>query len=126
MGYSLKDKKSITITNAFQKFVKVSNRKPRKILVEKGIKFYNRSMKSWLEKIDIGMYSTYNEPKSVVAERFIRTLNNKIYKHMTSISKNVCNDKLEHTVIEYNNTYHSTIKMKPVDVKPSTYIDSNR
>ena len=126
MGYSLKDKKSITITNAFQKFVKVSNRKPRKILVEKGIKFYNRSMKSWLEKIDIGMYSTYNEPKSVVAERFIRTLNNKIYKHMTSISKNVCNDKLDHTVIEYNNTYHSTIKMKPVDVKPSTYIDSNR
>ena len=126
MGYSLKDKKSITITNAFQRFVKVSNRKPRKILVEKGIKFYNRSMKSWLEKIDIGMYSTYNEPKSVVAERFIRTLNNKIYKHMTSISKNVCNDKLDHTVIEYNNTYHSTIKMKPVDVKPSTYIDSNR
>ena len=126
MGYSLKDKKSITITNAFQKFVKVSNRKPSKILVEKGIKFYNRSMKSWLEKIDIGMYSTYNEPKSVVAERFIRTLNNKIYKHMTSISKNVCNDKLDHTVIEYNNTYHSTIKMKPVDVKPSTYIDSNR
>ena len=58
MGYSLKDKKSITITNAFQRFVKVSNRKPRKILVEKGIKFYNRSMKSWLEKIDIGMYST--------------------------------------------------------------------
>ena len=126
MGYSLKDKKSITITNAFQRFVKVSNRKPRKILVEKGIKFCNRSMKSWLEKIDIGMYSTYNEPKSVVAERFIRTLNNKIYKHMTSISKNVCNDKLDHTVIEYNNTYHSTIKMKPVDVKPSTYIDSNR
>ena len=126
MGYSLKDKKSITITNAFQRFVKVSNRKPRKILVEKGIKFYNRSMKSWLEKIDIGMYSAYNEPKSVVAERFIRTLNNKIYKHMTSISKNVCNDKLDHTVIEYNNTYHSTIKMKPVDVKPSTYIDSNR
>ena len=126
MGYSLKDKKSITITNAFQRFVKVSNRKPRKILVEKGIKFYNRSMKSWLEKIDIGIYSTYNEPKSVVAERFIRTLNNKIYKHMTSISKNVCNDKLDHTVIEYNNTYHSTIKMKPVDVKPSTYIDSNR
>ena len=126
MAYSLKDKKSITITNAFQKFVKVSNRKPSKILVEKGIKFYNRSMKSWLEKIDIGMYSTYNEPKSVAAERFIRTLNNKIYKHMTSISKNVCNDKLDHTVIEYNNTYHSTIKMKPVDVKPSTYIDSNR
>ena len=45
---------------------------------------------------------------------------------MTSISKNVCNDKLDHTVIEYNNTYYSTIKMKPVDVKPSTYIDSNR
>ena len=63
------------------------------------------------------MYSTHNEGKSVVAERFIRTLKSKIYKHMTSISKNVYIDKLDDIVDEYNNTYHTTIKMKPIDVK---------
>ena len=63
------------------------------------------------------MYSIYNEGKSVFVERFIRTLNNKIYKYMTSVSKNVYIDKLDDIVNEYNNTYHRTIKMKPVDVK---------
>ena len=63
------------------------------------------------------MYSTNNEGKSVVAERFIRTLKSKIYKHMTSISKNVYIDKLDDIVYEYNNAYHTTIKMKPIDVK---------
>ena len=63
------------------------------------------------------MYSTNNEGKSIVAERFIRTLKTKIYKYMTSISKNVYIDKLDDIVNKYNNTYHSTIKMKPVDVK---------
>ena len=72
------------------------------------------------------MYSTHNEEKSVVAKRFNRTLKNKIYKYMTSISKNVYIDKLDHIVNKYNNTYIRTIKMKPVDVKPSTYIDSNK
>ena len=69
------------------------------------------------------MYSVHNEGKSVVAERFIRTLKNKIYKYMTSVSKNVYIDKLDDIVDEYNNTYHRTIKMKPVDVKNNTYID---
>ena len=77
-------------------------------------------------KNDIDMYSTYNERESVVAERFIRTLNNKIYEYMTSILKNVYIDKLVDIVNEYNNTYHSTMKMKPVDVKPSTYIDVDK
>ena len=63
------------------------------------------------------MHSIHNEGKSVVAERFIRTLKNKIYKYMTAISKNVYIDKLDDIVDEYNNTYHKTIKMKPVDVK---------
>ena len=71
----------------------------------------------------IEMYSTHNEGKSVVAERFIRTINNKIYKHMTSISKNVYIDKLHDIVNEYNNTRHRTTKMKPIDVKDNTYID---
>ena len=69
---------------------------------------------------DIEMYSIHNEGKSVVAERFIRTLKNKIYKYMTSISKNVYVDKLDDVVDEYNNTYHITIKMKPIDVKDNT------
>ena len=72
------------------------------------------------------MYSTHNEGKSVVAERFIRTLKNKIYKHITSISKNVYIDKLDDIVKEYKNTYHKTIKMNPVDVKDDTYIDSSK
>ena len=72
----LNDKKGIAITNAFQKILKESNRKPNKIWVDKGSEFYNRSMKSWFEKNDIKMYSTHNEGKSVLAERFIRTLKN--------------------------------------------------
>ena len=69
------------------------------------------------------MYSTHNQRKSVVAERFIRTLKNKIYKHMTSTSKNVYIDKLDDIVNEYNNTYHRTIKMKSTDAKDNTYIN---
>ena len=69
------------------------------------------------------MYSIHNEGKSVVAERCIRTLKNKIYKNMTAISKNVYINKLDDIVNEYNNTYHRTIKMKPVYVKDNTYID---
>ena len=69
------------------------------------------------------MYSTHNEGKSVVTERFIRTLNNKIYKYMTSISENVYINILDDIVNEYNNKYHGTIKMKPVAVKENTYIN---
>ena len=86
---TFKDNKGITITNVFKKFLNESDRKPNKLWVDKGSKFYNRSMKSWLEKIDVEMYSTHNEGKSVVAEGFARTLENKIYKYMTSISKNM-------------------------------------
>ena len=69
------------------------------------------------------MYSTHNEGKSVIAERLIRTIKNKIYKYMTSISKNVYVDKLDDIVKKYNNTYHTSVKMKLVDVKDNTYID---
>ena len=67
------------------------------------------------------MYSTHNKGKSVVAERFIRILKNKIYNYMTAISKNVYTDKLDDIVNEYNNAYR-TIKIKPVDVKDNIYI----
>ena len=70
------------------------------------------------------MYLIHSEEKSVVAERLIRTLKTKIYKYITSISKDVYIDKLNDIVKEYNNTYHRTTKMKPVDVKDNTYIDS--
>ena len=113
----MKDIKGLTITNAFQKNFKESNHKPNKIWVDKGSEFYNRSMKSFLQNNNIGMYLMHNEGKFVVAERFIRTLKGKIYKYMTSVSKNVYIDKLDDTVNKYNNTHHSTIKMKPVDVK---------
>ena len=83
-------------------------------------------MKSWLQHDNIEIYSIQNEGKSFVAERFIRTLKSKIYKHMTSISKNVYIDKLIDIVNKYNNTYHRTIKVKPVDVKSSTYINFNK
>ena len=72
------------------------------------------------------MYSTHNKKKSVAAEIFIRTLNNKIYKYMTSVSKNVYINKLDDIVTKSNNTYHSTIKMEPVNVKSSTYIDFDK
>ena len=83
-------------------------------------------MKSWLEKSDIEMCSTYNEGKSIVVERFIRILKRKNYKYVTPISKNVYIDKLDNIVNKYNNIYHRTIKMKPVNVKSSTYIDFNK
>ena len=72
------------------------------------------------------MYSTHNEGKSVVAEKFIKTLKGKTYRYMTSISKNVYIGKLDDIVDEHNNTYHTTIKMKPIDVKDNTYINTSK
>ena len=125
----LKDKKGISIVNAFNKIIKQSNRKPNKIWVDQGGEFYNNVFKKWLSDNDIIMYSTYNEGKSVVAERFIRTLKNRLYKHMTPTGKNVYYDVLDDVVNKYNNTKHSTIKMKPIDVKDGNnkrvYIDEH-
>ena len=84
---------------------------------------YNYYFKKSLKDNDIEIYSIHNEGKSVAAERFIKTLKTKIYKYMSSVSKNVYIDKLDDMVDEYNNTYHRTIQMKPVDAKDNTYID---
>ena len=116
----LKDKKGESIVTGFQKILKDSNRKPNKIWVDKRGKFYNNSFKQGLKDNDIEMYSTKNKGKSVIPERFIRTLKTKIYKYMTSISMYI--DKLDDIVKECNNKYHASIKMKPADVKDSTYI----
>ena len=123
----LKDKKGISIVNAFNKIIKQSTRKPNKIWVDQGSEFDNRAFKKWLSDNDIIMHSTFNEGKSVVAERFIRTLKNKFYKHMTATGKNVYYDVLDDAVNEYNNTKHNTIKMKPIDVGDNkrVYIDEH-
>ena len=105
----------------FKKILNNSNRNPNKIWVDQESEFYNKSFKDFLKTNNIEMYSTYNEGKSVVAERFIRTLKNKIFKHMTAISKNVYFDVLDDIVNKYNNTVHRTIKMKPIEVADDYY-----
>ena len=119
----LKDKKGVSIVNAFQSILNKSGRKPNKVWVDQGSEFYNHNFKKWLANNDISMYSTYNEGKSVVAERFIRTLKNKLYKHMTAVSKNVYYDFLDDIIKKYNNTWHSTIKMKPKDVGDNNFTE---
>ena len=120
-----KNKKGVSIVNAFQSILNNSKRKPNKIWVDRGSEFYNNAFKKWLKDNNMEMYSTHNEGKSVVAERFIRTLKNKIYKHMTAISKNVYFDVLNDIVDEYNDTYHRTIKMKPTDVGDDSFAKYN-
>ena len=113
------------IVNAFFKKLDSSKRKPNKIWVDQVSEFYNNHFKKWLKDNDISMYLTYNEGKSVAAERFIRTLKNKIYKDMTAISKNVYFNVLNNIVDKYNNTYHKTIKMKPIDVGDDSFFECN-
>ena len=120
----LKDKKGTRIVNAFQKIIS-KGRKPNKIRVDQDSEFYNKFFKDFLKINNIEMYSTYNEGKSVIAERFIRTLKNKIFKHMTAISKNVYFDVLDDIVHKYNNTVHGTIKMKPIDVTDDSHAEYN-
>ena len=104
---SLKDKEGTAVTNAF---IYCSE-------------FNNRSVKSWLQDSDTEMHSTRYEGKSVIAERFIRTVQNKIRKYMTSVLKNKYTNKLDNLVNQHNNTYHNTIQMKPADEKSNTYIE---
>ena len=121
----LKDRKGTTIVNAFQSILDNSKRKTNKIWVDQDSEFYNTHFKKWLKGNNIEMYSTYNEGKSVVAERFIRSLKNKIYKHMTAISTSIYFDVLDDIVNEYNNAYHKTIKIKPIDVKCDSFAEYN-
>ena len=95
-------------------------------MVDKSSEFHNSFFKKWLKDNEIEMYSTHNVGKSVVVERFVRTLKNTIYKHTTAVSKNVYINKLDEIVNEYNDTYNRKIKMKPVDVKVNAYIDSGK
>ena len=121
----IKYKKGTSIVNAFKKTVSKGKWKPNKIWVDQGSEFYNQSFKDFLKISNIEMYSTYNEGKPVATETFIRTLKNKIFKHMTTISKNVYTDVLNDIVNKYNNTVHRTIKMKPIDVMSDFYFEYN-
>ena len=122
----IKDKKGTSIVNAFKKIISEGQRKSNKIWVDQGGEFYNQSFKDFLKIKNIEMHSTYNEGKSVVAERFIKTLKNKIFKHMTTISKNVYIDVLNDIVNRYNDTVHKTIKMKPIDVEYNEEFNKKR
>ena len=122
----MENKKGITVTNTFQNFKKVLDKfncKTNQIWIDKGSEFYNRSVKSWLQDNNIKTYSVCNEGRFIVAERLIRTLKNKIFKYITSILKYLYIDKLDDIVDEYNIKYYRAIKMKPINVKSSTYID---
>ena len=128
----IKDNKGVSIVNAFKKVIPEGNeaeskgrKKPSKICVYQGSEFYNNSFKYFWKTNNIEMSSTCNEGKSVVAERFIGTLKNKIFKHMTAISKNVYFDVLDDIVNKYNNAVHRTIKMKPIDVAGDSYAEHN-
>ena len=118
----LKYQKGTSIVNVFQKII-TERRKPNKIWFDRGSEFYNQSFKDFLKRNNIEMYSTFSEGKSVVAERFTRTLKNKIFKHMTPISKNVYFDVLDDFVNKYNNTIHRTIKMKPIEVTDDSFAE---
>ena len=98
----LKDKKGPTIANTFQSILENSKRKLNKVWTDQGSGFYSTHLKKWLKDNSIEMYSTHVQGKSAVAEKFIRTLKNKIHKHMTAISKNVFFDVSNDIVGEYN------------------------
>ena len=98
-------------------------RKPNKIWVGQGSEFYNNAFKDFYKKNKIETDSTYNEGKSVVTERFIRTLKNKVFKHIRAISKNVYFDVLDDNVNKYNNTVHRTIKTKLIEVTVDSYAE---
>ena len=119
----LKNEKGESIVEGFENILDNSNRKPNKIWVDHGSEFYNNKCKKFLKDNDIEIYSTFNEGRSVVAERFIKTLKYKIYKHMTTIVENVYSNDLDDNVKRYNNTIHSSMKMKPKDVTDDSFVE---
>ena len=121
---SLKGKRRIAIVNAFQKIISIGH-KPNKIWVDQGGEFYNNPFEKFLKINNIEIDSTYNEEKPAVAARFIRTLKNKIFKHMTSVSTNFYFDLLDNIVNKYKNTVHKKLKMGPIDLTSDFYAEYN-
>ena len=104
-----------TVPNAFIETVNESNRKPNKLWVDQGREFRNKLMQEWLDNNDILMYWTHNEGKTIIAERFIKTLKTKIYKKMAASDSKSYLPYLNKLVDEYNNTYHHSINKKPIN-----------
>ena len=121
----LKDKKGPTIADAFKVFWKIQKENQIRYGLIKAGNFTTLIFKKWLKGRKVEMYSTHYEGKSVVAERFIRTSKNKIYKHMTANSENVYFNVSNDIIDKYNNRYKKTIKMKPIDVKRGSFVEYN-
>ena len=110
----LKDKKGESVTKAFSEIFK-EGRKPQYLWVDKGKEFYNKHLKDLLEKYNIQIYSTENEEKSSVVERWNRTIKTKMWKQFTIQGNTQYLDMLPKILKQYNNTKHSSIKMTPVE-----------
>ena len=106
MSVPIKDKTGKTITNTFQYIVKTSKRKPNKLWVDNGSEFYDNVFKKWFVENEIKLYSTFNEGKAVVIERFNRTLKNRMYKYFTANNTYNYVDVLPDLINEYNNHKH--------------------
>ena len=121
--FPIKEKKGTSIVNT-QKIIS-KERKPKKTWVDQGSEFYKNTFKDFLKRNNTEMYSTYNEGKSIVTERFISTLKNKIFKDMTATSKNLYFDVLDDIADKYKNTVHRTITMKAIDITGDSYGEYN-
>ena len=111
----LKDKKGETVLDAFKYIVEISKRKPAYIWVDEGKEFYNKDMTAWLKAEKITRYSTHGEHKSAIAERFNRTLKERMWHRFTAENTRIWIDMLDDLVSKYNNSYHETIRMRPID-----------
>lgn len=114
-GVPLLDKKSNTVLEAFKRVVKSSGRTPRHMWVDEGKEFYNSKMDAWIKENDMIRYSTHGEHKSAVVERFNRNLKSKMWKRFTAENTRNWVSMLDKLMLEYNNTFHSTIKMTPTE-----------
>ena len=118
----IKNKQASTVLNAFEKIIKESKRKPYKLWVDQGTEFYNKNFEKYLTDNDISMYSTYGEHKSVVVERFNRTIKDIMWKYFTAKNTRKYIDDLPSILDIYNNNVHSKIKMTPIEAsKPENF-----
>ena len=111
----LRDKKTESVSKAFDEIFK-SKRKPKMLWTDKGSEFISRHFKDFLSKKRIKLYHTENEEKSSIVERWSKTIKNKMWKMFTTNNNTVYWDKIDKLVDDYNNTKHSSVKMKPIEV----------
>ena len=115
----LKNKSGVSVAKAFEDIISESDKKPHKVWSDRGTEFYNAAVARLFERNKIKLYSTYNEPKASIAERFIRTLRGKIESNFILTQNTVWYDILPELIREYNHSYHRSIGMSPVDATKS-------